>query len=228
MYTLVLIRHGQSQWNKENRFTGWTDIDLSEQGMAEANNAGKLLKENNYDFDIAYTSVLRRAIKTLWIALEEIDRMWLPIKNRWQLNERHYGALQGLNKQEMKEKHGEKQVQIWRRSFAVQPPSLTKKDHRYCGCDIKYQNLKESEIPLTESLKDTIARVMPCWQNEIVPDIQTGKKIIIAAHGNSLRALIKHLDNISDENIVNLEIPTGKPLIYHLDKNLKPIKSFYL
>lgn len=228
MYKLVLLRHGESLWNKENRFTGWTDIDLSEKGIEEAKEAGKILKKEGYIFDIAYTSVLKRAIRTLWIVLDEMDLMWIPVINNWRLNERHYGALQGLNKAEMAAKYGEQQVQIWRRSYDVQPPPLEKNDPRYPGNDPRYAILKENEIPLCESLKDTVARVVPFWHESIAPTIKAGKRVLISAHGNSIRALIKYLDNISDQDITTLNIPTGIPLVYELDSNLKPIKHYYL
>ena len=228
MYKLVLIRHGESLWNMENRFTGWTDVDLSEKGIMEAHRGGKFLKENNFHFEIAYTSVLKRAIHTLWYVLEEMDLMWIPIVNTWRLNERHYGALQGLNKIDMVNQYGEEQVHIWRRSFDIQPPALAKDDQRYQGNDIRYKDLKEGENPLTESLKDTIARLLPYWNNVISKDILAGKKVLIAAHGNSLRAIVKHLDSISDEEITGLNIPTGIPLVYELDKDLKPIRHYYL
>ncbi|MFH1441533.1 MAG: 2,3-diphosphoglycerate-dependent phosphoglycerate mutase [Candidatus Omnitrophota bacterium] len=228
MYKIVLLRHGESIWNKENRFTGWTDVDLSEKGIQEANKAGELLKESGFNFEIAFTSVLKRAIRTLWITLDRMDLMWIPILNSWRLNERHYGALQGLNKSEMAEKYGEEQVLIWRRSYDIQPPQLTKDDQRYPGSDPRYKNLDEKDIPLTECLKDTVARFLPYWHETIAPVIKSGKKTIIAAHGNSLRALVKYLDNVSEENIVKLNIPTGIPLVYELDKDLKPIKNYYL
>lgn len=228
MYKLVLLRHGESVWNKENRFTGWTDVDLSEQGLQEAKAAGELLKKEGYTFDIAYTSVLKRAIRTLWITLDMMDLMWIPIHNEWRLNERHYGALQGLNKAETAQKHSEDQVKIWRRSYDISPPVLEKADTRYPGHDPRYNNLNEKEIPLSECLKDTVARFMPLWENTIAPTIKTGKKVIIAAHGNSLRALVKYFDNISEQDIVGLNIPTGIPLVYELDENLRPIKHYYL
>ncbi|MCM8787717.1 MAG: 2,3-diphosphoglycerate-dependent phosphoglycerate mutase [Candidatus Omnitrophica bacterium] len=228
MIRLVLLRHGESVWNLENRFTGWTDVDLSEKGINEAKQAGKWLKEKGFVFDVAYTSVLKRAIRTLWIVLDELDLMWISIYNSWRLNERHYGALQGLNKLEMVEKFGEKQVLLWRRSYDIRPPALTKDDPRYSGNDPRYKDLKEEEIPLTECLKDTVERFLPYWHQVIAPSIKTGKRAIIVAHGNSLRALVKYLDNISDEKIVNLNIPTGIPLVYELDKNLKPIQHYYL
>lgn len=228
MIKLVLLRHGESIWNLENRFTGWTDVDLSEKGIKEAHQAGKWLKEAGFTFDIAYTSVLKRAIRTLWIVLDELDLMWIPIYNSWRLNERHYGALQGLNKLEMVEKFGEKQVLLWRRSYDIRPPALTKDDPRYCGNDPRYKDLTPEQIPLTECLKDTVERFLPYWHQVIAPSILSGKRVIIVAHGNSLRALVKYLDNISDEEIVNLNIPTGIPLIYELDKDLKPIRHYYL
>ncbi|MCS7299478.1 MAG: 2,3-diphosphoglycerate-dependent phosphoglycerate mutase [Spirochaetia bacterium] len=228
MYKMVLVRHGESVWNKENRFTGWTDVDLSERGVEEAKKAGKVLKENGFTFDIAFTSVLKRAINTLHIILSEMDLLWIPEYKSWRLNERHYGALQGLNKSEMADKYGEEQVKIWRRSYDVPPPALEKSDPRYPGNDPRYKHLKPEEIPLTESLKDTVARVIPYWEEVIAPTIKEGKKIIISAHGNSLRALVKYLDNISDTEIVELNIPTGIPLVYELDQNLKPINKYYI
>ena len=228
MTKLVLIRHGESVWNKENLFTGWTDVDLSEQGINEAKSGGKLLKAGGYTFDIAYTSVLKRAIRTLWLALDELDLMWIPVERSWRLNERHYGALQGLNKAETAAKYGDDQVHIWRRSYDIQPPALEKNDERYPGKDPRYKSLSEKELPLTECLKDTVNRFLPLWHNTIEPTIRSGKKVLIAAHGNSLRALVKYLDNIPDEEIVGLNIPTGVPLVYELDKNLKPVKHYYL
>ncbi len=228
MYKLVLVRHGESVWNKENRFTGWTDVELSEKGVEEAKQAGKLLKEAGFEFDVAYTSVLKRAVRTLWFVLEEMDAMWLPIHNSWRLNERHYGALQGLNKAEMAQKFGDAQVHIWRRSYDIQPPSLEKTDERYPGNDRRYKSLTEKELPLTECLKDTVERFLPHWHEVIKPEILSGKRVIIAAHGNSLRALVKYLDNIPDSEIVGLNIPTGVPLVYELDQSLKPIKHYYL
>ena len=225
---LVLIRHGESTWNEENRFTGWTDVDLSEQGLAEAMRGGELLRAEGFVFDVAFTSVLKRAIRTLWIALDEMDLMWIPIHNSWRLNERHYGALQGLNKAETATKYGDEQVLVWRRSYNVRPPALTRDDPRYPGKDPRYQALDPSEIPLTECLKDTVARFLPYWHETIAPMIRQGQRVVIAAHGNSLRALVKYLDNISDEAIVGLNIPTGVPLVYELDVDLKPIKSYYL
>ena len=228
MYRLVLVRHGESTWNKENRFTGWTDVDLSDKGKEEARSAGKVLKEKGFVFDVAYTSVLKRAIRTLWFTLDELDLMWIPVYNTWRLNERHYGALQGLNKSEMAEKYGEAQVKIWRRSYDTQPPALDKTDERFPGFDPRYKNLKPEEIPATECLKDTVARFLPYWHETVAPAIKSGKRIIIAAHGNSLRALVKYLDNVSEADITELNIPTGLPLVYELDENLKPLKSYYL
>nr|WP_279288604.1 2,3-diphosphoglycerate-dependent phosphoglycerate mutase [Clostridium estertheticum] len=225
---LVLIRHGESLWNKENRFTGWTDVDLSENGLIEARKAGQILKANGYIFDIAYTSVLKRAIRTLWIVLHEMDLMWIPVYKSWKLNERHYGALQGLNKAETAQEYGDEQVHKWRRYVDVRPPELSIEDERYPGSELKYKALREEEIPKTESLEDTIKRVMVEWFQEIVPQIKVGKKVIISAHGNTLRALVKYLDNISSDNIVSLNIPTGVPLVYELDDNLKPIRHYYL
>lgn len=228
MYKVVLLRHGESVWNKENRFTGWTDVDLSEKGISEAKSAGITLKKEGYVFDIAYTSVLKRAIRTLWIALDEMDLMWIPVVRNWRLNERHYGALQGLNKAETAQKFGEEQVKIWRRSYDIQPPALEKTDPRYPGFDPRYKELSEKELPLTECLKDTVERFVPYWEETIAPMVKSGKKVLITAHGNSLRALVKYLDNIPDAEIVELNIPTGIPLVYELDENLKPIKSYYL
>lgn len=228
MTKLGLIRHGQSTWNKENRFTGWTDVDLTEQGRAEAHQAGKLIKEAGLSFDLAYTSVLKRAIRTLWIVLDELDLMWMPVEHSWRLNERHYGALQGLNKAETAAKFGEDQVKIWRRSYDIPPPPLERTDSRHAAGDPRYQNLTEAELPLAECLKDTVQRFLPYWHETIVPTIQSGQRVLIAAHGNSLRALVKHLDDVSEEEIVELNIPTGVPLIYELDENLKPIKHYFL
>jgi 2,3-bisphosphoglycerate-dependent phosphoglycerate mutase len=225
---LVLLRHGESIWNKEGRFTGWTDVDLSEKGIREAREAGRILREQGYYFDIAFTSVLKRAIRTLWIVLDEIDLMWIPVHNSWRLNERHYGALQGLYKAKMMEEVGEEQVQIWRRSYDVAPPALDKTDIRYSGNDPKYKELNGKDIPLTESLKDTITRFLPYWHDTISPSIKSGKHVIIAAHGNSLRALIKYLDHIDKQEIVKLNIPTGVPLVYEFDKDLKPLNKYYL
>jgi len=228
MHKLVLIRHGESQWNLENRFTGWTDVGLSERGIAEAHHAAELLSEAGYTFDICYTSVLKRAIKTLWIVLEDMDLMWLPVIRDWRLNERHYGALQGLNKAEMAAKHSEEQVFIWRRSYDVPPPGLEPTDERHPAHDPRYAGLMPEQLPSVECLKDTVARVLPYWETVIVPDIKAGKRIVIAAHGNSLRALVKHLDGISDTDIPQLNIPTGIPLVYELDDDLKPITHYYL
>ncbi len=228
MYKVVLLRHGESTWNQENRFTGWTDVDLSEKGRTEAAEAGRLLKEGGYTFDIAFTSVLKRAIRTLWATLDILDLMWIPVVKDWRLNERHYGALQGLNKAETAAKHGEAQVKIWRRSYDIPPPALTPDDERYSGRDPRYANMKREEIPLTESLKDTVARFLPYWHERIAPEIKEGRKVLIAAHGNSLRALVKYLDNIPESEIVELNIPTGIPLVYELDKDSRPIRHYYL
>jgi 2,3-bisphosphoglycerate-dependent phosphoglycerate mutase len=228
MHTLVLLRHGESTWNRENRFTGWTDVDLSERGREEAAEAGRLLKEGGYAFDLAFTSVLKRAIRTLWIALDRMDLMWIPVEKHWRLNERHYGALQGLNKAETAATHGDAQVKIWRRSYDIPPPALTADDPRYSGHDPRYGDLKRSELPLTESLKETVARFLPYWHETIAPAIQDDHRVLIAAHGNSLRALVKYLDGIGDAEIVELNIPTGIPLVYELDDELKPIRHFYL
>ncbi|MBP3836375.1 MAG: 2,3-diphosphoglycerate-dependent phosphoglycerate mutase [Pyramidobacter sp.] len=227
-YKVIFLRHGQSQWNLENRFTGWTDVPLSDKGVEEARAAGKLLKEEGFSFDAAYTSTLKRAIKTLWLVLEEMDQMWIPVTKDWRLNERHYGALQGYNKAEMAEKVGEAQVKVWRRSYDVPPPALTADDPRYPGSDPRYKNLSAAELPLTECLKDTVARVLPYWNDVICPQIRAGKSLIIAAHGNSLRALIKYLDNVSDEEIIGLNIPTGIPLLYELGDDLRPVSHRYL
>jgi len=228
MYKLVFLRHGESIWNKENRFTGWTDVDLSEKGIQEAKEAARLLKEDGYTFDIAFTSVLKRGIRTLWIVLDEMDLMWIPVHRSWRLNERHYGALQGFYKAKMAAEIGEEQVLIWRRSYDVPPPPLKTSDPRYPGNERKYEDLTADQIPLTECLKDTVHRVLPYWHETIAPTIKFGKKILISAHGNSLRAIVKYLDNISDEEILKLNIPTGVPLIYELDDDLKPIKHYYL
>lgn len=228
MHKIVLMRHGQSAWNLENRFTGWTDVDLTEQGKNEARQAGRILRQSGFEFDLAYTSVLKRAIRTLWTVLEEMDRMWLPVSCEWRLNERHYGALQGLNKAETAEKYGDRQVHIWRRSYATPPNSLTPDDPRAAFSAPAYRSLTREQIPLTESLKDTVARVMPLWNETIAPKVREGKRILIAAHGNSLRALIKELDQISDEDIAELNIPTGRPIVYELDSNLKPVRHYYL
>ena len=228
MYKIVLMRHGESTWNLDNRFTGWTDVDLTEKGMAEARQAGRVLKEAGFEFDLCYTSVLKRAIRTLWLTLDEMDLMWLPVKHDWRLNERHYGALQGLNKAETAAKYGDEQVLVWRRSYDVPPNPLEATDPRTSYNDPRYAGIPKEQIPLTECLKDTVARVMPAWRNEIAPAIRAGRRILISAHGNSLRALIKELDGISDADIVGLNIPNGQPLVYELDADLKPIKSYYL
>jgi 2,3-bisphosphoglycerate-dependent phosphoglycerate mutase len=228
MYKVVLIRHGESIWNKENLFTGWTDVDLSEKGELEAHNGAKLLKEGGFTFDVAFTSVLKRAIRTLWIVLDDMDLMWIPVIRSWRLNERMYGDLQGLNKAQTAEKFGEEQVHVWRRSYDVPPPALSRDDERYPGKDARYASLPMDEVPLTECLKDTVERFLPYWVDSIVPVIKEGKKVIIAAHGNSLRALVKYLDNISDEEIPGLNIPTGVPLVYELDEDMHPITHYYL
>jgi 2,3-bisphosphoglycerate-dependent phosphoglycerate mutase len=228
MTKLVLVRHGESSWNKENRFTGWTDVDLSEKGRHEAKEAGEVLKREGYTFDVAYTSVLKRAIRTLWTALDEMDLMWIPVHRTWRLNERHYGALQGLNKAETAEKFGEQQVKIWRRSYDVPPPALTADDPRFPGRDPRYAKLTKDELPLTECLKDTVARFLPYWHETIAPAVKSGQKVLIAAHGNSLRALVKYLDDVSESDIVELNIPTGMPLVYELDDDLKPLNRYYL
>ncbi|MFI5138415.1 MAG: 2,3-diphosphoglycerate-dependent phosphoglycerate mutase [Sphingobacteriales bacterium] len=228
MQKLVLLRHGESTWNKENRFTGWTDVDLSEEGFKQAGNAGKLLKKYGYSFDIAFTSVLKRAIKTLNIALDEVDNLWIPVQKSWRLNERFYGALQGLNKTETAEKYGAEQVQKWRRDPHEHPPALTKNDERYPGNDIRYKDLTEEELPLTENLTETMARVLPFWKEYITPAIRNDQKVIVSAHGNSLRALVQYIDHLSDEEVISLEIPTGVPLIYELDEELNGIRHYYL
>ncbi|MGA2158365.1 MAG: 2,3-diphosphoglycerate-dependent phosphoglycerate mutase [Dehalococcoidia bacterium] len=228
MIKLVLLRHGESLWNSENKFTGWTDVDLSNKGINEAQRAGKVLREQGYVFDLAFTSVLKRAVRTLWIALDELDLMWIPVKNSWRLNERHYGALQGLNKSETASKYGEDQVLVWRRSYDIPPPALDKKDERYPGRDARYANLKPGQLPLSESLKDTYRRCLPYWHDTIAPAVKSGKRVIISAHGNSLRALVKYLDNVSNQDIVGLNIPTGIPLVYELDADLKKLNSYYL
>ncbi|HTK28898.1 MAG TPA: 2,3-diphosphoglycerate-dependent phosphoglycerate mutase [Vicinamibacterales bacterium] len=228
MIPLVLLRHGESTWNRENRFTGWTDVDLSPRGREEAAEAGRLLRQGGYLFDSAYTSVLKRAIRTLWIALDELDRMWIPVSKNWRLNERHYGALQGLNKAETAATHGEAQTKIWRRSYDIPPPPLADDDERHPSRDPRYASLAPSEIPRTESLKDTVARFLPYWHGDIAPAIRSGRRVLIAAHGNSLRALVKYLDGIDDQAIVELNIPTGIPLVYELDDALKPLRHFYL
>lgn len=229
MKRLVLLRHGESVWNKENRFTGWTDVGLTEKGVQEAHDAGRTLLSEGYTFDVAFTSVLKRAIQTLWIALEEMDLMWIPVHRSWRLNERHYGALQGLNKAETAQQHGEQQVKLWRRSYDIPPPALDPEDERHPGRDPRYASLAPEELPLTECLKDTVARFLPYWESDIAPAVRRGERVLISAHGNSLRALVKHLDSISDQEIVGLNIPTGIPLIYELnDADLSPIKSYYL
>jgi 2,3-bisphosphoglycerate-dependent phosphoglycerate mutase len=228
MYKLVLIRHGESTWNLENRFTGWTDVDLTPLGLEQAINAGRLLKAEGYEFDVAYTSVLKRATRTLWHVLDEMDRTWLPVVNSWRLNERHYGALQGLNKAETAKQYGDAQVLTWRRSYDTPPPALEPTDTRSERGDMRYAKLKPEQIPLTECLKDTVARVMPFWNEALAPAIKLGKRVVVAAHGNSIRALVKYLDNISDKDIVGLNIPNGIPLIYELDAELKPIRHYYL
>jgi 2,3-bisphosphoglycerate-dependent phosphoglycerate mutase len=226
--TLVLLRHGESTWNRENRFTGWTDVDLSERGLAEAAEAGRLLRDEGFTFDLAYTSVLKRAIRTLWIALDALDLVWIPVEKSWRLNERHYGALQGLNKAETAAQHGEAQTKIWRRSFDIPPPPLTPDDPRHPSHDVRYASLDPNDLPNTESLKDTIDRFLPYWHDTIAPQIRAGKRVLIAAHGNSLRALVKYLDGMSESEIVELNIPTGIPLVYELDAALKPIRHYYL
>ena len=228
MAKVVLLRHGESIWNLENKFTGWTDVGLSEKGVKEAHESAKWLTKEGFTFDIAFTSVLKRAVQTLWIVLEDMDLMWIPVYRSWRLNERHYGALQGLNKKEMVDKYGQEQVLIWRRSYDTQPPALSKDDPRFPGKDPRYKDLKEDEVPTTECLKDTVERFLPYWHEVIAPTIKEGKRVIIAAHGNSLRALVKYLDDMSDEAIVKLNIPTGIPLVYELDDSLKPIKHYYL
>ena len=228
MMRVVLLRHGESTWNKENRFTGWTDVDLSEKGRQEAQDAGAVLQAEGYTFDIAYTSVLKRAIRTLWIVLDEMDLIWIPVHRSWRLNERHYGALQGLNKAETAAKFGEEQVKIWRRSYAIRPPELRADDERYPGREPRYQNLTKDQLPLTECLKDTVARFLPLWHETIAPAIQSGQRVVIAAHGNSLRALVMYLDNVSEADITELNIPTGMPLVYELDDNLKALNRYYL
>jgi 2,3-bisphosphoglycerate-dependent phosphoglycerate mutase len=224
-HQLVLLRHGESQWNRENRFTGWVDVDLSPDGVEQARDAGRLLKAEGLRFDLAYTSVLKRAIRTLWISLDALDQMWLPVEKHWRLNERHYGALQGLNKAETAAKHGDQQVLIWRRSYDIAPPPLSPEDERYEGKDPRYAGV---EVPRSESLKDTVARVLPFWNSAIAPAIRAGKRVLIAAHGNSLRALIKYLDDVSEQKILELNVPTGVPLVYELDGNLKPLRHYYL
>jgi 2,3-bisphosphoglycerate-dependent phosphoglycerate mutase len=228
MYTVVLLRHGESTWNKENRFTGWTDVDLSDAGREEAKRAGQLLAREGYAFDVAFTSVLKRAIRTLWIVLDEMDLMWIPVHRSWRLNERHYGALQGLNKAETAARHGEEQTAIWRRSYDIPPPPLTPEDPRHPRHERRYARLDPNELPLTECLKDTVERFLPYWHQTIAPAIQRGERVLIAAHGNSLRALVKYLDHIPDDRIVSLNIPTGIPLVYELDEQLRPLRNYYL
>jgi len=228
MYKLVLLRHGESKWNLDNRFTGWTDVDLTENGCREARAAGELLKREGYAFDIAYTSVLKRAIRTLWIGLDAMDLMWLPVVHSWRLNERHYGALQGLNKAETAARFGEEQVLVWRRAYAIAPEPLLPGDPRWAGSDPRYRHLKPEEIPATECLKDTVARVVPFWKDSIAPALTRGRRVLVAAHGNSLRALIKYLDSVSDEDIVGINIPTARPLVYELDADLRPLRHYYL
>jgi len=227
MRQLVLVRHGESVWNRENLFTGWTDVDLSERGEEESRNAGTLLREKGFVFDVAFTSVLRRAIRTLWLILEEMDLMWIPERKDWRLNERHYGALQGLNKAQTAEEYGEEQVRLWRRSYHVRPPALAEEDQRYPGRDPRYSSLARHLIPMTECLQDTVERVLPCWQQQIVPALRECRRPLVVAHGNSLRGLIKYLDRVSDSDIIDLEIPTGTPLVYELDDDLKPIRHYY-
>jgi 2,3-bisphosphoglycerate-dependent phosphoglycerate mutase len=228
MYRLVLLRHGESVWNQENRFTGWTDVDLNDRGRHEAREAGGLMAAEKFEFDVAHTSVLKRAIRTLWIVLDEMDLMWIPVYRSWRLNERHYGALQGLNKAETAAEHGEEQVKIWRRSYDIPPPPLTPDDPRHPSRDRRYAGLSASELPVTESLKDTVARFLPYWHDAIAPDIRLGKRVLIAAHGNSLRALVKYLENVSEQDIVEVNIPTGIPLVYLLNEDLKPLQKYYL
>lgn len=228
MHKLVLLRHGESEWNRENRFTGWHDVDLTEQGEGEARAAGSLLKEEGFAFDVAFTSLLKRAIRTLWLALDELDQVWIPVHREWRLNERHYGALQGLNKAETAAKHGDDQVLVWRRSYDVPPPALEASDERHPGRDRRYAGLSSEDLPLTECLKDTVARFLPLWNDVIAPRVKAGENILIAAHGNSLRALVKYLDDVSEEDIIGMNIPTGMPLLYELDENLKPLDRRYL
>jgi 2,3-bisphosphoglycerate-dependent phosphoglycerate mutase len=228
MHKLVLLRHGESDWNRENRFTGWTDVDLSATGIEEARRAGRVLRDGGFALDVAFTSVLKRAIRTLWIVLDEMDLMWIPVHRSWRLNERHYGALQGLNKAETAAKHGEQQVKVWRRSYDVRPPALEPSDPRFPGRDRRYASLTDAELPRTESLKDTVARFLPYWHEAIAPAVRSGQRVLIAAHGNSLRALVKHLDGIGDDEIVGLNIPTGVPLVYELDNDLRPVRHEYL
>ena len=228
MHKLVLIRHGESTWNKENRFTGWHDVELSDKGRAEAKAAGELLKKEGFSFDIAYVSVLKRALNTLWGVLTELDQLWIPMEKDWRLNERHYGALQGLNKSETAAKFGDEQVLVWRRSYDIPPPPLEKSDERWPGHDPRYAGIPEDHLPLTECLKDTVERVMPFWNESLAPAIRAGQRVLVSAHGNSLRALVKYLDNIADQDIVGLNIPNGEPLVYELDADLRPVRSYYL
>ncbi len=228
MHTLVLLRHGESTWNRENRFTGWTDVDLTEKGREEAREAGRLMAAEGFQFDIAHTSVLKRAIRTLWIAMDEMDLLWVPVERTWRLNERHYGDLQGLNKAETAAKHGDAQVKVWRRSYDIPPPALTASDPRHPSHDRRYARLPPDVLPLTESLKDTVQRFLPYWHDSIASDVKAGRRVLIAAHGNSLRALVKYLDNVPEQEIVELNIPTGVPLVYHLDESLRPVKRYYL
>jgi 2,3-bisphosphoglycerate-dependent phosphoglycerate mutase len=228
MHQLVLVRHGESTWNQENRFTGWTDVDLSDKGRAEARTAGQVLKQQGFTFDLAHVSLLKRAVRTLWIILDEMDLMWLPVENDWRLNERHYGALQGLNKSETAAKFGEEQVKIWRRSYDVPPPALEKSDPRYPGHDRRYARLKPDELPRTECLKDTVDRFLPYWHDALAPAVRSGRRVLVAAHGNSLRAMVKYFDNVSDAEIVGVNIPTGVPLVYELDEQLRALKHYYL
>ena len=228
MHKLVLLRHGESTWNKENRFTGWTDVDLTEQGRQEAKAAGQVLKKDGYSFDLAYCSVMKRALRTLWIVLDELDELWIPVEKTWRLNERHYGGLQGLNKSETAAQYGEDKVLVWRRSYDIPPPPLEKSDERYPGHDPRYRDVPAADLPLTECLKDTVDRFLPYWHEVIAPQVKAGKKVVIAAHGNSLRALVKYLDDLSEEEVLKLNIPTGIPLVYELDDQLQPIKRYYL
>ena len=228
MHKLVLLRHGESTWNKENRFTGWTDVDLTEQGRQEAKAAGQVLKKDGFSFDLAYCSVMKRALRTLWIVLDELDELWIPVEKTWRLNERHYGGLQGLNKSETAAQYGEDQVLVWRRSYDIPPPPLEKSDERYPGHDPRYRDVPAADLPLTECLKDTVDRFLPYWHEVIAPQVKAGKKVVIAAHGNSLRALVKYLDDLSEEEVLKLNIPTGIPLVYELDEQLKSVKSYYL
>jgi 2,3-bisphosphoglycerate-dependent phosphoglycerate mutase len=228
MHKLVLLRHGESTWNKENRFTGWTDVDLTDHGRQEAKAAGQVLKKDGYSFDLAYCSVMKRALRTLWIVLDELDELWIPVEKTWRLNERHYGSLQGLNKSETAAQYGEDQVLVWRRSYDIPPPPLEKSDERYPGHDPRYRDVPAADLPLTECLKDTVDRFLPYWHEVIAPQVKAGKKVVIAAHGNSLRALVKYLDDLSEEEVLKLNIPTGIPLVYELDDQLKPVKSYYL